>query len=339
MSASAPAPERTEWRGEGVDAEQLAERLLRMNREHARNAHGHAATRTLNLLVAAAQDVPPDALRARLAGLHARHPSRTIVLREHAVARLDAQLAIDCGMRPTASGPGYCHDAVVLYADAPRLAHADSLVRPLRVAGLPTVLWLPGAQQSPAERPLAPIAQAIVLDSGGAPDVLAAFRRAAALGPERVRDLAWMALARWRQRVAARFEDPAARALLPTIDRVELRCGQPETAAALLLGGWIAARCGWTLTRLVRSENGTWSATGRRRDGAEAAIAVCPPRGALAGIQALSLHGGGATIELVEPVAEPGTSRTLAAALGSFDAPVSGYPPALALLVAALERR
>src|SRR5437763_3008749 len=165
---------------------------MALNREHALHEHGHAATRTINLLVAPAGDVAPDTLATQLASLADRHPSRTIVVREHATSRLDATVAIDCTIGSGASGAGHCHDMALLVAGAERLAHADSLVRPLRVAGLPTVLWLPGTHGSPAQNPLATLADAIVLDSASASGTAlpAAFARAAALDVDRVRDVA-----------------------------------------------------------------------------------------------------------------------------------------------------
>ncbi|MGB2710321.1 MAG: hypothetical protein WBC33_02310, partial [Conexibacter sp.] len=65
---SAAAPERTEWRGEDVEADEIAEQLARLNREHAHRSHGHMATRTLNLLVAHAGDVAAERLVAHLEG-------------------------------------------------------------------------------------------------------------------------------------------------------------------------------------------------------------------------------------------------------------------------------
>lgn len=377
MSASAPAPapapaagERIEWRGEDVELDDVAERLARMNREHARadergwaDGHGHASTRTLNLLVAPGADAGAARVGAWLDGLSARHPSRTIVLREHAHDRLDAQLAIDCGVGCSAGATGFCHDTAVLLADAARLRHGDSLVHALLVAGLPIVLWLPGAGEHPAEAALAPLAQAVVLDSGAAPGLRAALARAARLdvGAERVRDLAWQRLARWRQRIAARFDDPAAQALLARCERVEVRCGGSELAPSLLLAGWIVARAGWAFERLD-DEGARWQGIARRADGAQVALTVgapaggpdggvaatdAPALGALAigppppgppraepdGIHALTLvAAGGERLRFDEPVAEPGAQRAFAAALRSFDIPASGYAQALAAL-------
>ena len=343
MSPLADAPgasaavlrERSEWRGEDVNASDVADRLVALNREHARHEHGHAATRTLNLLVAPGEDVERDALARQLTGLSDRHPSRTIVVREHAATRLDAYVAIDCTIGSRAGGGGHCHDIAELVAGAERLAHADSLVRPLRVAGLPTVLWLPGTRASRAQAPLAALAHAFVLDSGIAsgPALPAMLARAAALDVERVRDVAWLRLRRWRRHVAARFEDPDALALLDRAEHVELRSCVAQQASALLLAGWIAARAGWRIERLAPEAHG-WSGTARRRDGGQVELALGPPeRPDRTGIHALALHAAGATIALRAPVAAPDPARAFAAALGMFDTAAPGYAPALSALL------
>jgi glucose-6-phosphate dehydrogenase assembly protein OpcA len=329
------ARERGEWRGEDVSAAEVAERLVALNRAHARHEHGHAATRTLNLLVAPAGHVTPDALAAQLAGLAERHPSRTIVVREGAAARLDALVAIDCTIGSGTGRAGHCHDMALLVADAPRLAHADSLVRPLRVAGLPTVLWLPELGTSPAQAPLAALADAIVLDSGIASGaaLTGAFARAAALDVARVRDVAWLRLRRWRRHVSACFEDPGRLALLARVERVRLRSCAQQQASALLLACWIAARAGWTVEQLAPTRNG-WSGSARRPDGASVAIALEPPEQPdRTGIHALALCAGADEIALRAPVAAPNPARAFAAALGLFDTPTPGYAVALGALL------
>jgi len=339
VSALADTRERSEWRGEDVGVAEVAERLMALNREHARHEHGHAATRTLNLLVAPGEDVSPDALSDDLRGLADRHPSRTIVVREGSAPRLDALVAIDCTIGSGTGGAGHCHDMALLTADAERLAHADALVRPLRVAGLPTVLWLPGVHASRAQDALATLALAIVIDSGVASGAALrlAFARAAALDAARVRDVAWLRLRRWRRHVAARFDDPAARALLGRCERVELRSCASTQASALLLAGWIAARAGWTIERLAPAPGG-WRGAARRADGGTVELALGPPEQPdVTGIHALALHAGGETIALTAPVAAPNPARAFAAALGMFDTPTPGYAPALAALLGGLE--
>lgn len=334
MSTSAPeSRERSEWHGEDVELDEVAEQLLRLNRDHARHAHGHAATRTLTLLVAPGDDTLPETVAARLDEMHARHPARTIVLREHPRDRLDASVRIECAVGGAPGAAGYCHDAIVLRADATRLRHADSLVHALLIAGLPVVLWLPGARPSVAEAALAELADAVVLDSGASPDPAAGFARAGAVTRARVRDLAWLRLGRWRQRVAARFDDPAALALLGRVERFELRCAEPDLASALLLVGWIAARAGWLLTSLTGA-GGAWHGEAQRADGGAAELALgCPePEREPPGIHRLALHASAETVEIVEPVAELDAARAFAAALRTYDEPGRGYEAALTAL-------
>ncbi len=345
MSTHAPAAavaDRTEWHGEDVEIDDVADRLLRMNRDHARYTHGHGATRTLTLLVAPGTDIAPADLADRLDAMRTRHPARSILLQKHDADRLDASLRIECSVGCAAGETGYCHDAIVLRADAARLRHADSLVHVLLVSGLPTVLWLPGGQPSAAEAALAGLVSAVVLDSGAARDLPAAFGRAAHLAQHaHVRDLAWQALTRWRQRVAARFDAPEARALLARSERLDIRCGGPGMAAPLLLAGWIAARSGWSLTALEPADGG-WRGSARRADDdAEIALTIGAPDAHApqpAGIHAISFDAGDARLELVEPVAEPDAARAFAAALRTFDEPASGYMPALTTLQEGLAR-
>ena len=334
--------ERSEWRGEDVSSGEVAERLMALNREHARHEHGHAATRTLNLLVAPGDDVEPDALAAQLGGLADRHPSRTIVVREQAAARLDAYIAIDCTIGSGAGCAGHCHDMAQLVADAERLAHADSLVRPLRVAGLPSVLWLPGVHASRAQDPLA---------------------------HDRRRDRARRRRGERRRRCRPRSRAPqrstsracatsrgcgcgAGGATWPRASTIPRRCGcwsasiasscaraHPQQASALLLAAWIAARAGWTIERLTPEQTG-WSGSARRADGGAIAIVLGPPETPdLTGIHALALHAGDETIALRAPVAAPNPARAFAAALGMFDTATPGYAPALAALLDGMEAR
>ncbi|MCW2954562.1 MAG: hypothetical protein JWQ48_3732 [Conexibacter sp.] len=336
----APPREHADWQGEDVTVDEVVARLLRLNREHAHHAHGHGQTRTLNLIVAAGPDVPDGAVRARLEETLMRFPSRTLVLREHPDDRLDAAIEIDCAVLDAPGAAGYCHDAAVLYADEERLRHADSLVRPLLIAGLPSVLWLPGTQPRPCEAPLARIVDAVVLDSGPADVPREAFARAARLGAAApVRDLAWMRLRRWRQRVAATFDVPQRLALLNAVERLEIRFGGPDAATPLLLLGWFAARAGWSIQRIGGAAE-TWSGTAQRGDGGRVALTLGSNGRDGAehrrGIHELALHADGETLRVIEPVAEPGVAEAFAMALRTFDEPAPGYEPALAAIAQGL---
>ncbi len=136
-------PEHSRWGGEDVRVDQVVAELARLHRALQDDGHGHAMARTLNLIVAPASAVAAKAVDDALAGLGAHSPSRTLVLRRHGSDRLDAELAIECELPDAAGRVGVCHDRVTLTADDSRLEHAASLLAPLLLSDLPTVLWLP----------------------------------------------------------------------------------------------------------------------------------------------------------------------------------------------------
>ena len=346
MSATVGDQDRTHgrrtWRGERISATMVAAQLSRLNREHVKEANGgHAATRTLNLLVAAGDDVPFGSVRERLDAARVRHPSRTIVLREHAEDRLDAYAEIDCTVTGDPGAVGLCHDIAALWADEGRLRHADSLVKPLLIYGLPIVLWLPGAQHSPVEEPLARLSHAVVLDSGAAPAPREALMRAHRLGAAAsVRDLAWIRMRRWRQRIASTFDNVEHRVLLARADRLDLRFTGPDAAAPLLLAGWIIARAGWTLRRLGGAGE-TWGGAAQRPDGGELILTLGSfgmhdgiegEAADEAGIHELILRADDEALRIVEPVTEPNAPRVFATALRTLDEPTRGYEAALAAI-------
>ncbi len=121
--------------------------------------------RTLNLIVAPASPAAARAVDDALAGLGAHSPSRTLVLRRHGSDRLDAELAIEGELPDAAGRVGVCHDRVTLTADDSRLEHAASLLAPLLLSDLPTVLWLPEPDSPIPDRRLLDRAEQILVDS------------------------------------------------------------------------------------------------------------------------------------------------------------------------------
>jgi glucose-6-phosphate dehydrogenase assembly protein OpcA len=258
-------PERTRWVGEGVTADEIGAELDRLHRSAGGPDRILALARTLNLIVAPCPDRREEEVERALDLLGSHTPSRTLVLREHGAERIDATVIMECQTTGGAGRVGLCHDRVLLSMDLPRLEHSASLLAPLLVSDLPTVLWLPEPRARIPDPRLLERAQYVLVDSGvGTDDDL---RRVASLtGGIRVHDLAWGRLEYWRAAVAAAFDRPEQRALLPAVTEVELRHGLGGFQAALLLAGWIAARAGWRPGRLERS-NGRARASAVRDDG------------------------------------------------------------------------
>ncbi len=324
MSAQAPA-EQSNWEGSDVTIATVGEELCRVQVEHLHDAHNHAVTRTLNLIVSR----PHPAVQETLATLGWHNPSRTVVLCRHEEPRLDARIAIDCWMSRAPGEAGYCHDRVTLIADDARLEHAESLVAPLLVRGLPMVLWLCDEAPAPGEQALLARAEHAVLDSGSV-DTTRALRRAAALGASTVvHDLAWGRLEHWRALIAASFEAPDQRALLAGVEAIEIDHGAAALADALLLAGWIVARLGWSLEG-CRGDGRRWRLPGAGRDGSDALVTIEPSASTCANeIERVCIRGGETTIELRRGAASHRLRNLFADALPPAGRFAQGYPSAV----------
>jgi len=263
-------PERVHWEGMGTSADDITAELDRLHRAAGGPGRVLALARTLNLIVVPCSDRTATKVDGKLDELGSHTPSRTLVLREHGKNRIDASVVMQCETPDGAGLVGLCHDRVLLRMDRARLEHSASLLAPLLVSDLPTVLWLPDPRSDVPDSRLLERSQYLLVDSGshGHHDL----RRLASLAPGiRVHDLAWGRLEYWRAAVAAAFEPAERRGLLPRITGLELRYEERGLQAALLLAGWIAARAGWRAADLER-RNGTARALATRQDGEEVDI-------------------------------------------------------------------
>lgn len=66
-----------------------------------------------------------------------------------------------------------------------------------------------------------------------------------------VNDIAWTRVLSLRMALAACFDDPAALALLPQVDAVEITCAAGHTLPGHLFAAWAAFRAGWKLQEVV----------------------------------------------------------------------------------------
>ena len=317
MSATATIgreyPERTRWVGKGVTAEDINAELDRLHRAAGGSGKVLALARTLNLIVVPCSDRIEKRVEQALDGLGGHTPSRTLVLREQGKKRLDANLVMECESPVAAGHVGLCHDRVLLTMDESRLEHSESLLAPLIVADLPTVLWLPEPGTAIPDPGLLERAQHVLVDSGAGDE--AELRRLGELaGDIRVHDLAWGRLEYWRAATAAAFDPAERRRLLPAITAVKLRYEKHGLGAGLLLAGWIAARAGWSPGSLERND-GRARVQAARRDGGKVTIELdeAPPDHGCGGVDAMQFVGdsgevavgrGGATSSLRDMFAE-----------------------------------
>jgi hypothetical protein len=322
-------PERIRWVGKGVGAEDINAELDRLHRAAGGPGRVLALARTLNLIVVPCSDRREKGVESALDRLGGHTPSRTLALREHGENRVDASLLMECA---TPAGPGHvglCHDRVLLTMDRSRLEHCASLLAPLLVSDLPTVLWLPEPRSAIPDLALLERAQYVLVDSGAGAQALLGRLAELAAGI-RVHDLAWGRLEYWRAATAAAFEPPEQRRLLPAVRKLELRYEPRGLGAGLLLTGWIAARAGWRPGPLER-RNGTARVHAVRPDGAPVSIefAEGSADGGCGGVDALTFEGADGEVQVTRGGATSSLRDLFAEALQPQPAFSRGYTPAV----------
>jgi glucose-6-phosphate dehydrogenase assembly protein OpcA len=194
----------------------------------------------LTLVVVADEGRVSEAEEAATAAAE-QHPCRILVVVrrqiEAPMPRLDAEVLIGGRL-----GPG---EAVVMRMYGRLALHAESVVLPLLAADAPVVAWwhaaAPERMQTDA---LAVIADRRISDSSIAEDQLDALRQRAEDYAPGDTDLAWTRSTSWRATLASTLDSVAGRrgdAL-----RVEGAAvhGDPRSATAQLLAGWLSSRCG-----------------------------------------------------------------------------------------------
>ncbi len=323
-------PERIRWVGKGVTADDIHAELDKLHRAAGGPGRVIALARTLNLIVVPCSDRREHGVEKALDRLGNHTPSRTLVLGEHGENRLDANLVMECATPAGAGHVGLCHDRVLLTMNQARLEHSASLLAPLLVSDLPTVLWLPEPRSAIPDPGLLERAQYVLVDSGpGDQTTLGGLDELAA--SIQVHDLAWGRLEYWRAATAAAFDPPEQRRLLPALGKVKLRYEPRGLGAGLLLAGWIAARVGWRPGPLERS-NGTARVGAVRPDGGAVSIELAEGSTAdgCGGVDALTFEAEGAEVEVTRSGATSSMRDLFAEALQPQPAFSRGYSPAVA---------
>jgi hypothetical protein len=200
----------------------------------------------------------------RLQGVGRYHASRLIVLAyEPRRVHLDARVTVTSDGDPAPGELALLHETVVVELGASHMENVLTVVDPLVVTDLPTLLWSPHGHPE-AVQALSPLAQALLLDSVEDAIWREALDYAATL-TERlyVVDLAWLRSTPWRERIAGAFERPQRAAELDKIARVTIRHHPQFTVSAMLLSGWLASRLGWRVEPLVTHAGGRAVVSGK----------------------------------------------------------------------------
>jgi glucose-6-phosphate dehydrogenase assembly protein OpcA len=284
-----PGVSDSHWAAQDTTPGQIEEALRRMLKERHAENESFSPARVLNM-VCVVDKAWSGEIANRLRNVGRYHASRTVVLAiEPGREKLDAVATIATDVHPKAGEFALLRETVIVDVGDKHLPALDTIVDPLVVTDLPTLLWSPHGHPEAIDELLG-LAQVVLLDSVDEPDLHDALARAQELSRKAyVVDLAWLRSTPWRERVAATFDTAHLRPDLEVISSVTIRHHPDSTAAGLLLIGWLASRLQWEPSRLIaRNGSLTGKSHARRQD-----VDLClepEPRQDVRGLAGLTLE-------------------------------------------------
>jgi glucose-6-phosphate dehydrogenase assembly protein OpcA len=221
--------------------------------QHHHSDHPFVPARVLNVVVVVDGQFRGE-IENRFERVGRYHPSRLVLCAvEDKRTTIDAWAGV--GTDDAEPSPGHiavARERVELEIGPRHLSKLDTIVDPLLVSDLATMVWAPHGHTEALDS-LRRLAQIVLVDTQDEPDVAESLERAAVLaGHAYVVDLAWLRSTPWRERVAAAFDPPALRAKLGSVSAVTVRHRQDSLSAALLFCGWLSSRLGWKPDSLTR---------------------------------------------------------------------------------------
>jgi glucose-6-phosphate dehydrogenase assembly protein OpcA len=232
------------WSEQDTTPDAIEAALRELLRErHAAN-QALAPARVLNLVVIVDHEWKGE-IANRLQRVGRYHASRTVLCAvQEGRSTLDARAVMSYD-EPADGGLGVMREEVEIDIGPDHLQHLETIIDPVVVPELETMLWSPHGHEEAIDMLLGMI-DVILLDSDDQPDPPQSFDRATELLRScYVVDLAWLRTTPWRERIAASFDEPDRIEALRSMCGLAVRHRPGSTASALLLAGWLASRLGW----------------------------------------------------------------------------------------------
>lgn len=282
------------WGERDTTPEQIDAALRELLRERHASDQALVPARTLNLVVIADREWRGEIVN-RLERVGRYHPSRTILcLVEEGRPSIDASVVVSDGDHDDGT-VGVMHENIEILVGDRHLGRIDTIIDPVIVPELPSVLWSPHSRDEAVESLLGMIDVILVdtddpvnFDGPGA-----GMRRSAELleSDVYVVDLAWLRTIAWRERLAGAFADPARIGQLRQLKRLYVRHNPSSVVSSLLLTGWLASRLGWTPGTLEQSRGGELIGTARSAAGAAVTIEFDPVQQEVRGMAGVTVSG------------------------------------------------
>jgi glucose-6-phosphate dehydrogenase assembly protein OpcA len=256
------------WSERNTTPAKIEAALRRIVTEHHHSDHPFVPARVLNVVAIVDAEFRGE-IENRFERVGRYHPSRLILC---AVVQGREEIDAWAGVgtedaRPVPGHIAVARERVEIEIGPRHLPKLDTIVDPLLVSDLATMVWSPHGHDEAIDA-LRRLAQIVLVDTQDEPDVARSLARVEDLSQHAyVVDLAWLRSTPWRERVAAAFDPPHLRTSLGNVSGVTVRHREDSLAAAMLFCGWLSSRLGWKPGPLSRSDVGmTGHARARRQE-------------------------------------------------------------------------
>ncbi len=233
------------WSEQDTTPSAISDALRELLKQRHAEAEGFVPARVLNLVVIVDREWRGE-IQNRLDDVGSYHASRTILCSvEKGRDTIDGWASMTAEEDVPEGELAVAHEQVVVDVGERHLEHLDTVIDPLIVSDLATLVWAPHRHTKGVDA-LSRLVQIVLLDSVDAGDAVFALQRSRELAEKHyVVDLAWLRSTPWRERVASTFDPRQWRPELNRITSVTARHHPESTIAGLLLFGWLASRLGW----------------------------------------------------------------------------------------------
>jgi glucose-6-phosphate dehydrogenase assembly protein OpcA len=215
--------------------------------------HGYVPARVLNTIIVVDRQFKGE-IANRLERVGRYHPSRTILVAvESRRTTMDAHVQI--AVQRAEGGIQVGSESVEVDVGSKHLSALDTIVDPLLVPDLTTVVWAPHGHEEAIDA-LRRLVTVVLIDSAQQLSATEAIKRAADVAKDAyIVDLAWLRSTPWRERIAATFDPPAWRQSLREISGISVTAREDSVVAGVLLLGWLSCRLGWEASELIKQDD------------------------------------------------------------------------------------
>jgi glucose-6-phosphate dehydrogenase assembly protein OpcA len=238
------------WSERGTTPDKIEAALRELLRERYASNRRLMPARVLNLVVVLDRAYRGE-IANRLEHVGRYQASRTVICAvEEGRSELDALAVMSYDQR-TAGGIGVMRETVEIELGPAHLGYLDTIIDPVVISELPTMMWSPHGYDEAVEA-VRDLIDVMLLDSDELREPPEALAHAAELlSSAYVVDLAWLRTTPWRERLAASFDPGDLRMELADISGLAIRHRPTSTASALLLAGWLCTRLHWEPRKLA----------------------------------------------------------------------------------------